>query len=210
MDGEGAVGVAVRGQTSQGPLGGRAGRGGQQDQLLVAVRNVKDLAAQVQVPGEGVVEGVVEDLVRCCPMGTSPLSHSAANSRLSARSPVPGWRASGRWGSGRWPSAAAQRRTTEVVGSARAVVPAQVRGAQEVATHEVALDAGHRGVVHAAYQSSKTALNVLTVLAKELREAGVKVNAVSPGYRATELNGGLPTPGAGTQPEVRRWQSRWR
>lgn len=51
---------------------------------------------------------------------------------------------------------------------------------------------------NAAYQSSKAALNALTVLyAKELRPDGIKVNAVCPGYRATELNGGLPTPGAG-------------
>ena len=51
---------------------------------------------------------------------------------------------------------------------------------------------------NAAYQSSKTALNALTVLyAKELSGTPFKVNAVSPGYRATELNGGLPTPGAG-------------
>jgi NAD(P)-dependent dehydrogenase (short-subunit alcohol dehydrogenase family) len=50
----------------------------------------------------------------------------------------------------------------------------------------------------AAYQSSKAALNALTVLyANELRDEGIKVNAVCPGYRATELNGGLPTPGAG-------------
>lgn len=50
----------------------------------------------------------------------------------------------------------------------------------------------------AAYQSSKAALNALTVLyANELRSDGIKVNAVCPGYRATGLNGGLPTPGAG-------------
>ncbi len=54
----------------------------------------------------------------------------------------------------------------------------------------------------AAYQSSKAALTALTVLyAKELREAGVKVNVVSPGYRATDLNGGRPTPGAGDPAE---------
>lgn len=54
----------------------------------------------------------------------------------------------------------------------------------------------------AAYQSSKAALNALTVLyANELRDEGVKVNAVCPGYRATELNGGLPTPGAGDPAE---------
>lgn len=40
-----------------------------------------------------------------------------------------------------------------------------------------------------AYNSSKTALNAFTVLlAKELREEGFKVNAVSPGYTATDLN----------------------
>lgn len=50
----------------------------------------------------------------------------------------------------------------------------------------------------AAYQASKAALNALTVLyANELRGEGIKVNAVCPGYRATGLNGGLPTPGAG-------------
>jgi NAD(P)-dependent dehydrogenase (short-subunit alcohol dehydrogenase family) len=54
----------------------------------------------------------------------------------------------------------------------------------------------------AAYQSSKAAVNALTVLyANELREDSVKVNAVCPGYRATELNGGLPTPGAGDPAE---------
>jgi NAD(P)-dependent dehydrogenase (short-subunit alcohol dehydrogenase family) len=51
---------------------------------------------------------------------------------------------------------------------------------------------------NAAYQSSKTALNALTVLyAKDLHSAGIKVNAVCPGYRATDLNRGLPNPGAG-------------
>lgn len=55
---------------------------------------------------------------------------------------------------------------------------------------------------NAAYQSSKTALNALTVLyTKDLAKEGFKVNAVSPGYRATELNGGLPTPGAGDPAE---------
>jgi NAD(P)-dependent dehydrogenase (short-subunit alcohol dehydrogenase family) len=41
-----------------------------------------------------------------------------------------------------------------------------------------------------AYNSSKTALNALTVLlARELRETPIKVNSVSPGYCATDLNG---------------------
>lgn len=54
------------------------------------------------------------------------------------------------------------------------------------------------GLNNAAYQSSKAALNMLTFLfANELRDEGILVNAVSPGYRATGLNGGLPTPGAG-------------
>ncbi len=40
------------------------------------------------------------------------------------------------------------------------------------------------------YQSSKAALNNLTVLfAKELRARGFRVNSVSPGYTATDLNG---------------------
>jgi NAD(P)-dependent dehydrogenase (short-subunit alcohol dehydrogenase family) len=41
----------------------------------------------------------------------------------------------------------------------------------------------------AAYRSSKTALNALTVFySLELAEAGVKVNALAPGLRATDLN----------------------
>jgi NAD(P)-dependent dehydrogenase (short-subunit alcohol dehydrogenase family) len=41
----------------------------------------------------------------------------------------------------------------------------------------------------AAYRSSKTALNALTIFyALELAEAGVKVNALAPGLRATDLN----------------------
>ncbi|TKK87536.1 SDR family oxidoreductase [Herbidospora galbida] len=41
-----------------------------------------------------------------------------------------------------------------------------------------------------AYQSSKTALNMVTALyAKELAGTAIKVNAISPGYCATDLNG---------------------
>lgn len=41
----------------------------------------------------------------------------------------------------------------------------------------------------AAYRSSKTALNALTVFyALDLADAGVKVNALAPGLRATDLN----------------------
>ena len=40
-----------------------------------------------------------------------------------------------------------------------------------------------------SYCASKTALNAFSVLlANELREAGIKVNAVDPGYTATDLN----------------------
>lgn len=40
------------------------------------------------------------------------------------------------------------------------------------------------------YCSSKTALNAVTVsLAKDLAEAGIKVNAADPGYTATDFNG---------------------
>jgi NAD(P)-dependent dehydrogenase (short-subunit alcohol dehydrogenase family) len=49
-----------------------------------------------------------------------------------------------------------------------------------------------------AYQSSKAALNALTILyAKELRDTPLKINAIAPGYVATDLYGGQPTPGAG-------------
>jgi NAD(P)-dependent dehydrogenase (short-subunit alcohol dehydrogenase family) len=41
-----------------------------------------------------------------------------------------------------------------------------------------------------AYNASKTALNALTVFfAKELRNTSIKINSVSPGYVATDLNG---------------------
>lgn len=46
------------------------------------------------------------------------------------------------------------------------------------------------GVRPIAYNASKAALNMLTVtLAEELREAGIAVNAVCPGYVSTDLNG---------------------
>jgi NAD(P)-dependent dehydrogenase (short-subunit alcohol dehydrogenase family) len=40
-----------------------------------------------------------------------------------------------------------------------------------------------------AYPASKSALNLATIqYAKELRDTAIKVNAVSPGYCATDLN----------------------
>ncbi|TGG91715.1 SDR family oxidoreductase [Natronospirillum operosum] len=57
------------------------------------------------------------------------------------------------------------------------------------------------GVTPLAYNSSKAALNMFTVLlAKELRDEGFRVNAVSPGWIATDLGGdsapGTPEEGA--------------
>ena len=45
------------------------------------------------------------------------------------------------------------------------------------------------GVKPLAYNSSKAALNMITVIfADELKDAGVKVNAADPGFTATDLN----------------------
>jgi NAD(P)-dependent dehydrogenase (short-subunit alcohol dehydrogenase family) len=56
-----------------------------------------------------------------------------------------------------------------------------------------------------AYNASKTALNALTVFfAKELRDTPIKVNSVSPGYVATDLNAhsGYLTPEQGAKVPV--------
>lgn len=56
------------------------------------------------------------------------------------------------------------------------------------------------GVMDIAYGASKTLLNAVTVqYAKELRDAGILVNAACPGYVSTELNGfsGFRTPTQG-------------
>ncbi|NYE23470.1 SDR family oxidoreductase [Pigmentiphaga litoralis] len=51
-------------------------------------------------------------------------------------------------------------------------------------------DSPYDKVVPFAYNASKTALNAFTVLlAKQLKGEGFKVNSVSPGYTATDLNG---------------------
>jgi NAD(P)-dependent dehydrogenase (short-subunit alcohol dehydrogenase family) len=57
-----------------------------------------------------------------------------------------------------------------------------------------------------AYNSSKAALNVLTVMfANQVRDEGIKVNAVSPGYCATDMNDhqGHLTPAQGASVAVR-------
>lgn len=59
-------------------------------------------------------------------------------------------------------------------------------------------DWAYSGVAVAAYQASKSALDMLTVLyAKEFAHEHISVLSVSPGYRATGLSQGRPTPGAG-------------
>ena len=53
---------------------------------------------------------------------------------------------------------------------------------------------------YAAYRSSKTALNALTVFyAHTLADGGIKVNALAPGLRRTDLNA-PPRPAAATRP----------
>ncbi len=53
-----------------------------------------------------------------------------------------------------------------------------------------------------SYQTSKTALNAVTVMyAKELRDTAFKINAISPGYRRTDLGGTGDKPGAGDPAE---------
>ncbi|MGW0163462.1 SDR family NAD(P)-dependent oxidoreductase [Mycobacterium sp. NPDC003323] len=60
----------------------------------------------------------------------------------------------------------------------------------------------HSDVAAAAYQASKSALDMLTVLyAKELASERISVLSVSPGYRSTGLNNGQPMEGAGDPAE---------
>jgi NAD(P)-dependent dehydrogenase (short-subunit alcohol dehydrogenase family) len=74
----------------------------------------------------------------------------------------------------------------------------------ELGSFTVLADAEHawHPYTSLAYGTSKAALNAITVLyADELRPAGIKVNAVSPGYVATDLNGhsGYLTPEQGAK-----------
>jgi NAD(P)-dependent dehydrogenase (short-subunit alcohol dehydrogenase family) len=64
----------------------------------------------------------------------------------------------------------------------------------------------YRGIFGPVYPASKTALNALTVaMAIELEPEGIKVNAVSPGYTKTNLNGysGTETVEEGAREAVR-------
>ncbi|MEV4253302.1 SDR family oxidoreductase [Spirillospora sp. NPDC049652] len=56
-----------------------------------------------------------------------------------------------------------------------------------------------------AYNASKAAVNMVTVCyAKELRDTAIKVNAINPGYCATDLNGhkGVRTAAQGAAPAI--------
>jgi NAD(P)-dependent dehydrogenase (short-subunit alcohol dehydrogenase family) len=64
----------------------------------------------------------------------------------------------------------------------------------------------YRSIFGPVYPASKTALNALTVaMAIELEEEGIKVNAVTPGYTKTNLNGysGTETVEEGAREAVR-------
>jgi NAD(P)-dependent dehydrogenase (short-subunit alcohol dehydrogenase family) len=64
----------------------------------------------------------------------------------------------------------------------------------------------YRTIFGPVYAASKTALNALTVaMALELEPDGIKVNAVSPGFTSTNLNGyaGTETVGQGAREAVR-------
>jgi NAD(P)-dependent dehydrogenase (short-subunit alcohol dehydrogenase family) len=64
----------------------------------------------------------------------------------------------------------------------------------------------YRGIFGPVYPASKTALNALTLaMAIELEPEGIKVNAVSPGYTRTNLNGysGMETVEQGAREAVR-------
>jgi NAD(P)-dependent dehydrogenase (short-subunit alcohol dehydrogenase family) len=57
-------------------------------------------------------------------------------------------------------------------------------------THNADPDWPYAAVKLTGYNASKAALNMFTVLlAAELKDAGIRVNAVDPGYTATDLNG---------------------
>lgn len=82
-----------------------------------------------------------------------------------------------------------------VVAVTNAFLPALCRSARprivniSSGTGSLSIAAGHDSGGFAAYRSSKTALNMLTVLyAKDLAADGVKVNALAPGLRRTGLN----------------------
>lgn len=78
-----------------------------------------------------------------------------------------------------------------------------VNVSSEVGLHRLVADPESvvAGINNAAYQASKSAVDLFTILhAREFAADGVAVDSVGPGYRATGLSGG-PTPGAGDPAE---------
>ena len=91
---------------------------------------------------------------------------------------------------------------------AKAAHPVIVNVSSEVGSLTLQSSAAGRANwdLFSAYGSSKTALNAFTLmLASELKDTGFRVNSVTPGYTATNLNGhqGLKTVAEGAQPIVR-------
>ena len=74
-------------------------------------------------------------------------------------------------------------------GGARIVNVSSMLGSLSMAADPQGPFSAWPGAFLLAYNSSKTALNALTVMwASALREEGIKVNSADPGYVATDLN----------------------
>lgn len=91
---------------------------------------------------------------------------------------------------------------------AKAAHPVIVNVSSEVGSLTMQSSAARRANwdLFSAYGSSKTALNAFTLmLASELKDTAFRVNSVTPGYTATDLNGyqGLKTVDQGARPIVR-------
>jgi len=104
-----------------------------------------------------------------------------------------------RWNTGDTPDLAKQLGKQEVVMVTNAMLPLLrksdsgriVNLSSAMGSWSFASDSGSQYVnlMSLAYNSSKTALNSITLeYAKELRGTSIKINAVSPGYVATDLN----------------------
>ncbi|CUU60555.1 Short-chain dehydrogenase [Parafrankia irregularis] len=79
-------------------------------------------------------------------------------------------------------------------------------GVGSITRQSESADVSMTGPISAAYSPSKTFLNAVTVqYAKELRDTNILINAVCPGYTATDLNGfrGIRTPEQGAAIAIR-------
>ncbi|KPM53649.1 dehydrogenase [Frankia sp. CcI49] len=79
-------------------------------------------------------------------------------------------------------------------------------GVGSITRQSESADVSVTGPISAAYSPSKTFLNAVTVqYAKELRDTNILINAVCPGYTATDLNGfrGIRTPEQGAAIAIR-------